>query len=44
MGIATATLLIAGVGALGLVLSQIRGSTLAKRRRAEAFSDPRYLN
>jgi hypothetical protein len=32
------------VGALGLVLSLIRASTLARRRRAVAFSDPRYLN
>ena len=31
------------VGALGLVLSLIRTSMLARRRRAVAFSDPRYL-
>ena len=32
------------VGALGLVLSLIRMSTLARRRRATVYSDPRYLH
>ena len=32
------------VGAVGLVLSLIRMSTLARRRRATVYSDPRYLN
>jgi hypothetical protein len=31
-------------GALGLVLSLIRMSTLARRRRAAVYSDPRYLS
>jgi cell division protein FtsW (lipid II flippase) len=31
-------------GALGVVLSLIRSASLARRRRAVAFSDPRYLN
>jgi hypothetical protein len=32
------------VGALGLVLSLIRMGTLARRRRAMVYSDPRYLS
>ena len=32
------------VGAVGLVLSLIRMSTLARRRRATVYSDPRYLS
>jgi hypothetical protein len=32
------------VGAIGLALSLIRASTVAKRRRAVVYSDPRYLN
>ena len=32
------------VGALGLVLSLIRASSLARRRRATVYSDPRYLS
>ena len=32
------------VGAAGLVLSLIRMSTVARRRRAVVYSDPRYLN
>ena len=32
------------VGALGLVLSLIRTSMLARRRRATVYSDPRYLH
>ena len=32
------------VGALGLVLSLIRTSMLARRRRAVTYSDPRYLH
>lgn len=32
------------VGAAGLVLSLIRASTLARRRRAVVYSDPRYLS
>jgi hypothetical protein len=32
------------VGGLGLVLSLIRASALARRRRAVTYSDPRYLH
>jgi hypothetical protein len=32
------------VGAVGLVLSLIRMGTLARRRRATVYSDPRYLH
>jgi hypothetical protein len=32
------------VGALGLVVSLIRSSMLARRRRATVYSDPRYLH
>ena len=32
------------VGAVGLVVSLIRSSMLARRRRAVAYSDPRYLH
>ena len=32
------------VGAVGLVLSLIRASALARRRRATVYSDPRYLH
>jgi hypothetical protein len=32
------------VGALGLVISLIRSSMLARRRRATVYSDPRYLH
>jgi hypothetical protein len=31
-------------GALGVVLSLIRASALARRRRAVVYSDPRYLH
>ena len=32
------------VGAVGLVLSLIRTSMIARRRRAVVYSDPRYLH
>ena len=32
------------VGALGVVLSLIRATALARRRRAVVYSDPRYLH
>ena len=32
------------VGGLGIALSLIRSSMLARRRRAVAYSDPRYLH
>ena len=32
------------VGAVGLVLSLIRSSMIARRRRAVVYSDPRYLH
>jgi hypothetical protein len=32
------------VGAVGLVLSLIRTSMVARRRRATVYSDPRYLH
>jgi hypothetical protein len=32
------------VGAVGLVLSLIRSASLARRRRATVYSDPRYLH
>jgi hypothetical protein len=31
-------------GAVGLVLSLVRASALARRRRAVVYSDPRYLS
>ena len=32
------------VGALGVVLSLIRATAMARRRRAVVYSDPRYLH
>jgi hypothetical protein len=32
------------VGAVGVVLSLIHASALARRRRATVYSDPRYLH
>ena len=39
-----AGLILMVIGAIGIVLSLLRASTVAKRRRAVVYSDPRYLN